>query len=371
MQRYAKIAVFLLVGLFLFSGLIKLNDPIGTQLKLEEYFDVFATDFPWMDGFWKFWIPYSIGLSIFLSSLEITLAIALWVNYKTKWTLWLLIILLVFFGFLTFYSAYFNKVTDCGCFGETIKLTPWTSFGKDVFLVLLTLSIFFTQEKDLNKKTLKIVFISAMMSIGLGVYTYFFLPIQDGLPYAIGENIQTNMKPRAALKFSYIYNINGKETELAEMPTNPKAEFVSMKAINEKEARPLITDYRIWVDRDTTDYTKLSFEGQRVFIVLPNIHHTNTKALLDISVIAQALEIKKIPVWLLSASPDEEVNQLRHTYQLAFPALSADTKILKTMIRSSPGILTLNHGTVKGKWSAYNLPSILEIEQSLTTTVQE
>ena len=60
MQRYAKIATFLLVSIFLFSGFIKLNDPIGTQLKLEEYFDVFSVDFPWMSGFWKFWIPYAL-----------------------------------------------------------------------------------------------------------------------------------------------------------------------------------------------------------------------------------------------------------------------------------------------------------------------
>lgn len=371
MQRYAKIAVFVLVGIFLFSGLIKLNDPIGTQLKLEEYFDVFATDFPWMDGFWKFWIPYSIGLSIFLSSLEIILAITLWFNYKTKWTLWSLIILLVFFGFLTFYSAYFNKVTDCGCFGEAIKLTPWTSFGKDVFLILVTISLFFTQEKNLDKKTFKIVLTSGILSISLGIYTFFYLPIHDGLPYAIGENIQANMKPREALKFSYVYKINGKLTEVAEMPTDPKAEFVSMKALNEKEARPLITDYRIWVDNDTTDYTKQSFEGQRVLIIIPNIHHTHSQSLQEIRTLAKALETKKIPVWLISASSDDEVNQLRHTYQLAFPALSADTKILKTISRSSPGILTLDHGTVKGKWSAYDLPTLLEIEQSLTTAVQE
>jgi hypothetical protein len=70
MQRYAKIATFLLVSIFLFSGFIKLNDPIGTQLKLEEYFDVFSVDFPLMSGFWKFWIPYALILSIILSSLE-------------------------------------------------------------------------------------------------------------------------------------------------------------------------------------------------------------------------------------------------------------------------------------------------------------
>jgi hypothetical protein len=70
-------------------------------------------------------------------------------------------------------------------------------------------------------------------------------------------------------------------------------------------------------------------------------------------------------MWLVSASSDEEVNALRHEYQLAFPALSADTKVLKTIIRSSPGLWLISQGTVKGKWSAYRLPDADEIQQRL------
>jgi hypothetical protein len=365
MQRYAKIATFLLVSIFLFSGFIKLNDPIGTQLKLEEYFDVFSLDFPWMSGFWKFWIPYALILSIILSSLEVILAIALWFNYRTKQTIWLIFAILLFFSFLTFYSAYFNKVTDCGCFGETIKLSPWTSFGKDLLLIVLTVSLFFTKKVNQNERTLKIVLLSMIISVGLGIYSYLYLPKFDGLPYAIGENIPQNMKEREALKFSYVYQINGKETELLEMPGDTSAKFISIKAINEKEARPLITDYHLWAEGDTTDYTKESFKGSRVMVIVPNIHHTYSKAFSDISKLAKELEKNKIPVWLVSASTDAEVNELRHQYQLGFPALSADIKVLKTMIRSSPGIWILQDGIVKGKWSAFQLPSAKEIEERL------
>ncbi|RXK47112.1 BT_3928 family protein [Aquirufa rosea] len=367
MRQYSKIATFLLVFIFLFSGLIKLNDPIGTQLKLEEYFDVFSQDFPAMEGFWKFWIPYALPLSILLSSLEVVLGIALWTNYRTQQVLWTFLGLLTFFGFLTFYSAYFNKVTDCGCFGETIKLTPWTSFFKDVFLFLLALSLLFTDKiKEFNTRMLP-VGISALLSILLGVYTYFYLPIHDGLPYAVGENIPQNMKSREALRFSYVYKIQGKEVTLTEMPTDSQAVFVSMQALNEKEARPLITDYRIWVDNDTTDYTAESFKGKKLLVIIPNVHHSHLEALKDISQLAHEANKKGIIVWLLSASSDDEVNAIRHEYQLNFPALSADSKVLKTMIRSSPGLWVLNQGTVRGKWSAYHLPSIDEIDQSLLT----
>ncbi len=362
MKLTRNIATFLLVGIFLFSGLIKLNDPIGTELKLEEYFEVFALDFPWMAGFWKLLIPQALLFSIGLSSAEIVLAIALALNYKTKATLYSFVGILIFFSFLTFYSAYFNKVTDCGCFGETIKLTPWTSFGKDIFLLILTLSLFLTDKIKQSQQTGKWVFASAILSIGLGTYCYFYLPIQDGLPYAVGENIPTNMKNREELKFTYVYKMNGKTVELAEMPTDPKAEFVSMQAINEKEARPLITDYRLWVDGDTTDYTQKIFQGDHLLVIAPNVHHTRLAAFEEISQLAKTIQI---PIWLVSASSDEDVNALRHEYQLAFPALSADSKVLKTIIRSSPGLWLISQGTVKGKWSAYRLPNADDIQQRL------
>ena len=124
----------LLTGvLFIISGLIKANDPVGFGIKLEEYFTVFNTEFM---------IPLATGLAIFVCVAEIALGIALLLGYKSKLTLWLLLLMMIFFTFLTFYSAYFNKVTDCGCFGDAIKLTPWQSFSKDIILLVMILIMF-------------------------------------------------------------------------------------------------------------------------------------------------------------------------------------------------------------------------------------
>ena len=102
--------------LFIFSGLIKVNDPTGFAIKLEEYFVVFGTEF---------FSPMAVGLSIFICAFEIVLGVALLFGAEAKKVAWGLLLLIVFFTFLTFYSAYFNKVTDCGCFGDAIKLTLW------------------------------------------------------------------------------------------------------------------------------------------------------------------------------------------------------------------------------------------------------
>src|SRR3546814_9399702 len=100
--------------LFIFSGLIKANDPMGFGFKLEEYFVVFGME--WLS-------PLSVILSIFICSLEIVLGVAVLLGARIRATAWGLLLLILFFTWLTFYSAWFNKVTDCGCFGDAIKLT--------------------------------------------------------------------------------------------------------------------------------------------------------------------------------------------------------------------------------------------------------
>ena len=139
MNIIKEIARFFVGGLFIFSGLIKVNDPVGTAIKLEEYFDVFSAD---IAPFFEWFIPAALFLSVFLSVLEVVLGVALIIGYRMKITSWILLGMIVFFTFLTFYSAYFNKVTDCGCFGDAIKLTPWESFYKDIILLFFIVIIF-------------------------------------------------------------------------------------------------------------------------------------------------------------------------------------------------------------------------------------
>ncbi|MGB5978782.1 MAG: MauE/DoxX family redox-associated membrane protein, partial [Cyclobacteriaceae bacterium] len=134
MKAIFTISRILVGGLFIFSGLIKINDPVGTAIKLEEYFHVFAEDF---GEFFLAFVPYVLPLSVFLCVLEVILGVALLIRYRLRITVGILMATIVFFTFLTFYSAYFNKVTDCGCFGDAIKLTPWESFSKDLILLVL------------------------------------------------------------------------------------------------------------------------------------------------------------------------------------------------------------------------------------------
>src|SRR5690554_7501468 len=87
-------------------------------------------------------MPYALPLALLLVIVEVLVGVALLIGYFKRLTLWLLLLMIVFFTFLTFYSAYFNKVTDCGCFGDAIPLTPWESFYKDVVLLVLIIILF-------------------------------------------------------------------------------------------------------------------------------------------------------------------------------------------------------------------------------------
>ncbi|MFP4091521.1 MAG: MauE/DoxX family redox-associated membrane protein, partial [Cyclobacteriaceae bacterium] len=196
MNVIAQIARFLVGGLFIFSGLIKINDPVGTAIKLEEYFEVFAVDFA---PVFASLVPASLFFSVLLSVLEVVLGVAVLISYRMRLTSWLLMGIIVFFTFLTFYSAYFNKVTDCGCFGDAIKLTPWQSFYKDIILLVLIGIIFMYRDKyqSLLKGNAADLSIAAVTAINIfgAIFAIQHLPYFDFRAYKVGSNIPALMQP--------------------------------------------------------------------------------------------------------------------------------------------------------------------------------
>jgi len=111
MQKFLdQFSRFFVGALFIFSGLIKLNDPVGTEIKMEEYFEVFTQDF---GSVFHYFIPWSLEIGMIMIVLEVALGVAILLLYRMEITTWVLLLLMIFFTFLTFYSAYFDKVTDC------------------------------------------------------------------------------------------------------------------------------------------------------------------------------------------------------------------------------------------------------------------
>jgi len=360
MRIVREIAKYLVGGLFIFSGIIKINDPIGTAIKLEEYFHVFAAD---IAPFFEIFVPAALFLSVFLSVLEVVLGTSLLVGYRINVTSVVLLITIVFFTFLTFYSAYFNKVTDCGCFGDAIKLTPWQSFYKDIILLILILIIFF--QRHFYKQffanwfqTVKVVGVTIFMT-GFAIYAIRHLPFIDFRAYKIGNHLPSLMVDSEPLKYAYILEKDGERFEFNQYPSEKGYEFIETKLLN-PEAEAKITDLNIW--QGDNEFTEDMMQGNKLLIVIHDIDKTSLKKIDNIRNLCY--QNPNYETWILTSTGPDRFEPFRHQHQLPVPYFFADATVLKAMVRSNPGIITLSNGKVKGKWHFNDTPIQEEILES-------
>lgn len=362
MRVIDKVIAFLVGGLFIFSGLVKLNDPIGLAIKLEEYFEVFAEDFA---SFFHAFVPFALPLAFIFIIFEIILGVALILNYKMRLTTLLTLLLIVFFTFLTGYSAVFNKVTDCGCFGDAIPLEPWQSFYKDIVLTVFILFLYFRRKYFYPPLgsiiSSGIMITSTILCIILGIIAIEHLPFIDFRPYAVGKNIGDQMVPSEPLRYKYIMSKDGEEFEFESYPKDKSYTFVDMELINE-DAQPKITDYSVW--NDEGEFTQESLEGTKMFYIVHDVKKARLKKINDITSLINALD-GKVDQWSLTASDGETFENFRHEYQWATPYYYTDATVLKAMLRSNPGTMLLKDGTVLGKWHINDTPSAEDIEKLL------
>jgi uncharacterized membrane protein YphA (DoxX/SURF4 family) len=358
----ARIARFLVGTVFIFSGLIKLNDPVGTQIKFEEYFEVFAQDVPFLHDFFIALVPFTLAMSVLFCAAEIILGVALMVSYRPKVTTWLLFFLITFFTFLTFYSAYFNRVTDCGCFGDAIKLKPWTSFGKDVVLTMLILFIIGHRNRIKPRKTGWAVALTTVLTLGLGVYAIEFLPPLDLLPYAVGKSIPAQMKPSEPLRYKYVMEKNGKTSTFEQYPTDTTYKFNEMVLVNEG-AKPKITDYRVWNDMLGGDFTQETFKGDKLFVIVKSTKDIDPGSIPAIRTLVRDLQRSSVETYILTSVSDDEINAFRTQYQLGMKHYKVDATVLKTIMRSNPGTWLMKDGVVRGKWHYNTTPNAAEVIQ--------
>ncbi len=309
----------IIVGvLFIFSGFVKLVDPVGSQFKFEEYFSESVLNM-------EFLVPFALGFSILLIVAEIVLGVAILVGWKPKATVWSLLGMIVIFTFLTWYSAYYNKVTDCGCFGDAIKLTPWQSFYKDVLLLVLILILLIGIKhiKPISKGKLPavITFGSLAVSIYITYHVLVHLPIIDFRPYAIGNNIKEGMK----------YKGDGEI--------------------------PAIHDF--YLEDAQSDLAPEILEEEKVLLVIVYaLEKADANGFKSIKEITEKALKKGYKVYGASASFTDELILAKEKYNLPFDFLFCDGTTLKTMVRANPGLMMLRKGTIVGKWNWSDIDQI-------------
>ncbi|WP_340076628.1 BT_3928 family protein [Leptobacterium sp. I13] len=349
-----KIAVAIsriLVGvLFIISGFVKLNDPLGFSYKLEEYFSPAVLDLGFLE-------PHALSISIFVVIFEVLLGVMLLVGFRAKFTVWSLLLMITFFTFLTFYSAYYNKVTDCGCFGDALKLTPWESFTKDVILLAFILILFFGSKQIKPLFSFKFAAYSTIITL---ITCFIFsnhvlnhLPSIDFRAYKEGSNIKEKMSvpddaPKAVYEYAWKFKVNGTEkiiTTFGEYPS-VEGEFIGVETTEiQKGYEPPVHDFTI--EKGGEDFAGAFLDEEKLLMVISyDLAKSDKEAFMAIKKTTDEALKKGYNVIGMSASNENEVGPLKKKYKLNFDFYFTDQTTLKTIVRSNPGIVKLNKGTI-------------------------
>lgn len=360
--------------LFIISGLIKANDAIGFSYKLEEYFSPDVLNL-------EFLIPFAFIMAAAICVVEIVLGIMVIIGSRAKLTSLLLMAMILFFTFLTFYSAYFDKVTDCGCFGDAVKLTPWGSFRKDIIL-LFFITILLIEHKNIKsmlsiKKENMLIAIISFFSIAFVYHTYSHLPIKDFRPYAVGKNINDGMLSCSDLGLpcteeAYFYVVkdksSGQEIEILSTVYQDNwenYEFISStdKTIVLQEGyEPPIHDFSISID--DFDYTSTILEQENALLfICYNINKTEDKSFDELNKLYDSVVSDSLASFIpLSASGYDDLQSFKLKNNVAFDFYFTDETTLKTIVRSNPGLVLLNKGTIVAKWHLNDIPDYESIK---------
>ena len=363
MKYLVQLSRIFVGGLFIFSGLIKLNDPVGFAFKLEEYFGPTVFNISFLE-------PLALPIALFVVIFEVLLGVLLLIGYKPKFTIYSLLAMIIFFTFLTWYSAYYNKVTDCGCFGDAIKLTPWESFTKDVILLVFILILY------LGIKYIKPLFNKGVMNIISGIALFLcilfayhvlnHLPVKDFRPYKIGDNIIANMiipedAPKPVIEYRWKFMVDGEEKIITTNGSYPDVdgEYLSVETETIEEGyEPPIHDFTM--EKDGEDYTEdLLNRNKLIMIVAYNLAKADEDGLKDLKTLADNAGDSGYEVIGLTASGPEEQRAISKAYGLDFDFYFCDETALKTIVRSNPGILKLNAGTILQKLHHNDLDKLI------------
>jgi uncharacterized membrane protein YphA (DoxX/SURF4 family) len=363
-MKYILWLLRIIVGvLFIFSGLVKANDPLGLSYKMDEFFEVWGT-------MWA--TKYSLALSVTMIAFEIIAGVAVLLGYAYRVFSFLLLLLITFFTFLTAYVLFSGKIKECGCFGDCIKITNEETFWKDVALLVMILILFFFRNR------VKPIF-SGYPSVALLVLTTFFafgiqwwalehLPFYDCLPYKVGVDINADRKiPPGAIPDKYetmmIYEKDGvkKEFTMENYPWQDTTwKFVDRtdKLVQKGNAEPKIKDFVI-NDVEGNEQTEqiLTTPGYTFLFFVKDPAKARTDNMDRLRELLEYCNANNIAFYAVYSCDKETAERYNKEWKLNAPITILDVTTSKTALRSNPGLMLLEQGVIRGKWSFRDYPS--------------
>ncbi|EFV04619.1 BT_3928 family protein [Segatella salivae] len=357
---------------FIFSGFVKAIDPIGTQYKLQDYLGAIG-----MAGILPNWTL--LAVAVFLAAIEFCIGIFLLFAIQRRLISKLTVAFMAFMTMVTVWIVVADPVKDCGCFGDALHLTNTETLIKNIVLLVCSLAImyrplamfrFVSKSNQWIVTNYTIVFI--LVSSGLSLY---FLPIFDFRPYHIGVNIPRGMEiPKGAklpqFKTTFIMEKNGQRKEFT-LDNYPDAswKFIDSKTVQTSEGYiPPIHDFSITDNKTGLDITNsvLSHKGYTFLLIAPHLETADDSNFGDIDRLYEYAQSYDIPFYCLTASTTKAIKRWIDLTGAEYPFCITDEAVLKTIIRSNPGLLLLKDGTIINKWSHNNLPNEAKLSRPIS-----
>ncbi|OQX81280.1 MAG: hypothetical protein B6D61_00915 [Bacteroidetes bacterium 4484_249] len=347
--------------LFVYSGIVKGIDPVGTQYRIMDYFIVFETD-------WA--VPLALPLSVVMNAAEFILGILLVFNVNMKITSWLVMLMMAVFTVVTINDAIYNPVPNCGCFGDALIISNWQTFYKNLIIDSLILIVFLSRNRTGRwfkaKAEWAILLIFFLIFTGFEIYNIRHLPVIDFRQWKIG-NTMANKNP---LPLKYYLSYRNKETgEVKEYlspdyPYNDSVwnatwEFIRQRVV---DPNPVIHDLKI-EDENGNDFTPDIIENPdyQFILVAYDLSLTNLSKINEIKDFISKCNTNGISFAILTSSIPDDVRQFKETYGIDAEFYYADDVSLMIMIRSNPGLLLLKEAVVIDKWHYNDFPTFGEV----------
>ena len=360
---------------FILSGFVKTVDPIGTQIKIEDYLAA------WHVGNY---FPDILTLlaSVMLSATEFTLGMLLLFAIRRRLVTKLTMTLMAVMTPLTLWLAISNPVSDCGCFGDAIVLSNWQTFFKNVILTAATavLMCYPTKMPRLVSRGTQwlVINYTILFVLALSGYSLYILPPFDFRPYYVGADIRKGIEiPEGAeqpkFETTFILEKDGERREFG-LDNYPDSTwtFIDSRTIEvSKGYVPPIHDFSITRCDNGEDITDevIDSKGYTMLLVAPYLEKSDDMQFNDINRIYDYARENKVPFYCLTASGDKMIERWKDMTGAEYTFCHTDATTLRTIIRSSPGLVVIHDGRIIGKWSHNALPD--EIMTSMAISKSE
>lgn len=346
-----------LAVVFIVSGFTKVIDPWGTSIKINEYLTIYGFDYL---------IPASMVFSIWLCGAEMMMGCMLLCKVRIRLVSIFALVSMLFFTILTFLSATFIPVEDCGCFGEAIKLSPWETFFKNLALLPMAAVVwaYYRNDKILafRRSEVALTVFFFLLTMGLGFYCYCHLPLIDFLPYKIGVNIREEMHassaagPEGELQTVLVYRnrMTGEEREFAlddtEWQDDTVWEWVDTKILGEvPEMNPMIEEFALRNGAEDVTDRVLATPGRLYLICVTRFDCIGRRCEDRLERLVECALQEGAHVVCITPEPLQ--GNAIHSFgkSTPVPCYNIDGSTLKTMLRAHTGIVVLDDGVIADK----------------------